>query len=357
MAALSRNSGLLEVERATKRACCYEGGMNGGKIDFNRVAMFVQIAEAGGVSAAAARSKLPKSSVSRALTQLEGELGVELVVRGSRSFRLSDAGRSFFDAAAKGIAAVRGARDDVRTDKTVPHGLVRIAAPPTLGTWLLAPLVARFVREHPQVQIDLCLTGRQIDPARDGFDLAVSTGKLADSSAMVRSLGTVDGGIFGSAAYLRERGAPRRPGDLAKHECILNRSPGQKDRWSLTGPLGTSVVTVDGHIRVDDLFTAIATAEADGGLVVLPVHLPTTGPGAGNLVRVLPEYVVRGETAQLVYPAARHVPLRVSLLCDAIVKAATTSCPGRNTPKIASNTRLNARSAGRGARAVASSSG
>ena len=329
--------------------------MNAGRIDFNRVAMFVHITEAGGVTAAAAKLKLPKSSVSRGLTQLEGELGVQLVVRGSRTFRLTDAGRAFFDAASKGIAAVEDARDDVRNDNTVPHGLIRLAAPPTFGTWLLAPLIARFVRDYPNVQIDLCLTGRQIDPARDGFDLVVSTGKLADSSAMVRSLGTVDGGVFGSAAYLRERGTPRRPSDLAKHECILSRSPGQKDRWSLTSSTGASVVVVvDGHIRVDDPFTAIATASADGGLVVLPVHFPSAGPAASPLVRVLPEYVVRGETAQLVYPAARHVPLRVSLLCDAIVKAATTSCPTRNTPNIASNTRVASRSAGRPARAVAS---
>jgi DNA-binding transcriptional LysR family regulator len=329
--------------------------MNAGKIDFNRVAMFVHIAEAGGVSAAALKLKLPKSSVSRSLTQLEGELGVELVVRGSRRFRLSDAGQSFFDAAAKGIAAVEDARDGVRDDKTMPHGLIRVAAPPTFGTWLLAPIVAKFVRDYPKVQIELCVTGRQIDPARDGFDLVLSTGKLADSSARVRSLGTVDGAIYGSAAYLRERGTPRRPGDLARHECILYRSSGKKDRWSLTGPSGTTVVMVDGHIRVDDLFTATATAAANGGLAVLPAHLPSGDLTASALVRVLPEYVVRGEPAQLVYPAARHVPLRVSMLCDAIIEAGALTCPGATPRNMPANRPLATRSAGRPARAVASS--
>ncbi len=330
--------------------------MNGGKLDFNRVAMFVHIAEAGGVSAAATKLKLPKSSVSRGLTQLEGELGVELVVRGSRSFRLSDAGRAFFDAAAKGIAAVEEARDDVRDDKSVPHGLIRVAAPPTLGTWLLTPIIARFVRDFPNVQVDLCVSGRAIDPAREGFDLVLSIGKLADSSAKIRSLGTVDGGVYGSATYLRERGTPRRPSDLAKHECILFRAQGRKDRWSLSGPTGTSVVTVDGHLRVDDLFTATAAAAAHGGLAVLPMHVPESHRASADLVRVLPDYVVRGEPAQLVYPAARHVPLRVSLLCDAIVEAANTSCPGPKTRITALNPPLATRSAGRPARAVASSS-
>src|SRR4051812_5467781 len=112
--------------------------MNGGRIDFNRVAMFVRIAEAGGGTAAAARLKLPKSSVSRSLTQLEGELGVELVVRGSRRFRLTDPGRAFYDAAAKGIGTVEVARDEVRDDKSTPQGLVRVAVPPTLARCLVA---------------------------------------------------------------------------------------------------------------------------------------------------------------------------------------------------------------------------
>jgi DNA-binding transcriptional LysR family regulator len=299
--------------------------MDAGRIDFNRVAMFVHIAEAGGVTAAAAKLKLPKSSVSRGLTQLEGELGVELVLRGSRRFQLSEAGRTFFDAAAKGIAAVEDARDEVRDDRSVPHGRVRIAAPATFGTWLLAPVIATFVRRYPKVQVELCIRGRQVDPVREGFDLVLSVGRLADSSSRVRSLGTVDAAVYGSPTYLRERGTPQRPSDLARHECILYQSAGKKDRWALTGPTGTTVVVVDGHIRVDDLFTATATAANHGGLAVLPVHLPASD--AGTLVRVMPDHVVRGEPAQLVYPASRHVPLRVSLLCDAIVAGASATCP------------------------------
>src|SRR3954468_16788092 len=109
--------------------------MGKGGIDFNRVAMFVHIAEAGGVTAAAAKTKLPKSSISRALSQLESELGVELVVRGSRRFRLSEAGQTFFEAASKGIGAVESAREEIAGGQETVRGHVRIAAPPTFGTW------------------------------------------------------------------------------------------------------------------------------------------------------------------------------------------------------------------------------
>src|SRR3954468_16049531 len=155
--------------------------MGKGGIDFNRVAMFVHISEAGGVTAAAEKTKLPKSSISRGLSQLESELGVELVVRGSRGFRLSEAGQVFFDAASKGIQAVESAREEIRGGQETARGLIRIAAPPTMGTWFLAPVIARFVREHPEVQVDLSVGGRSTDAVREGFDLALHVGKLADS--------------------------------------------------------------------------------------------------------------------------------------------------------------------------------
>lgn len=112
-------------------------------------------------------------------------------------------------------------------------------------------------------------------------------GKLSDSSSKVRSIGTMDLGVFASFKYLAERGTPSRPNQLVKHDCIL-RSVGpstKKDRWRLTGSSGTVVVPVDGHIRVDELLGAVAAAVADGGLVLLPVHLPATSANDDALVR------------------------------------------------------------------------
>ena len=319
------------MPRAHRGRCsCTPEDVDTELLDLNRVAMFVQIANAGGVTAAAAKMKLPKSSVSRALTQLESELGVELVVRSSRRFRLTDAGRTFVDAAAKGIETVVEARDEILRDKSVPRGVVRIAAPPNFATAILAPTVAQFVRQHPDVHVELSVTAQHVDPVRDGFDLVMSTGKLVDSSSRVRMIKTLDSGVFASSKYLRERGTPRRPNELTRHECILRAGAGKKDRWELTGPSGTVVVAVCGRIRVDDLFTAGATAAEHGGLVLLPLHFRNVDEASGPLERVLPEYVVRGEPAQLVYPASRHVPLRVAMLRDAIVSYTKTNCPSKD---------------------------
>ena len=307
---------------------CTPHGVDAGHIDLNRVATFVQIARAGGVTAAAAKLKIPKSSVSRALTQLEAELGAELVVRSSRRFRLTDAGRTFFEAAAKGIETVTDAREEIRREKGAPRGLVRIAAPPDAAMLVVAPAVARFIRQYPEVHVELSVTGQRVDPTRDGFDLVVSTRKLVDSSAKVRTMTTIDGGIFASPTYLRERGRPTRPSDLTRHDCILREGPGKKDRWELIGPRGPIVVAVDGHLRVDDLLAATAAATAHAGLVVLPLHMGKMEAAAGALERVLSDHVVRGDAIHVVYPASRHVPTQVAMLCDAILAFARNSCPG-----------------------------
>ncbi len=298
--------------------------METGQLDFNRVAMFVQIATAGGVTAAATALKLPKSSVSRGLTQLEADLGAELVVRGSRSFRLTDAGDAFFQAAAKGLATLSDARDEIRRGREEPRGLVRVAAPASAVTAFVGPVVAQFIARHPQVNVELSVTGRQVDPVRDGFDLVIAFGKLKDSSAKVRSIGGMETGVFATPDYLREHGTPTRPFELARHACILRSTSGTKDRWRLSGPGGTVVVPVEGRIRVDDLVGAFAAAAAGAGLALLPVHLPSGYDG--TLVRVLPDHAVRGESLHLLYAGQRHVPLGVKLLCDAIMDHAQHAC-------------------------------
>ena len=306
------------------------------RMDLNRVATFVKIVEAGGVTAAATKLKLPKSSVSRSLTQLEQELGMELLVRGHRQLILSEAGRSFFEAASKGLSAVEEARDGLRDQHRTPSGLVRLAIPPDIGTLVLAPTLAQFVRDYPEVELEVSTSTRPVDPIRDGFDLVVTTGVMADSSLIARPLGKGDLGIFASEAYLQRRGTPRSPADLANHDCVLYRPALQKMKWVLSRETETEHVMVTGSLRVDNLFLVVAMAAAGAGLALLPVHL-RLHPSTQGLVRVLPDYAVAGEPVQLVYPAARHTPLRVKLLCDAIVKG-TSACPRGSvaSPRVAS---------------------
>lgn len=295
------------------------------ELDLNRVAMFVQIVEAKGVGAAAMRAKVPKSSMSRALTQLEDDLGVELIVRRARSFQLTDAGQSFYEAAAKGLATVREARDELVPEKGEPRGLLRVAAPPVFASVILTPVIVEFTKRHPGVEIELSVTAARLDPVKDGFDVVLAIGELPDSSARVKRFATMDAGIFASEAYLAEHGMPRRPSELARHECILQTRSSPKSVWSLRAESGAiENVNVRGRIALDEQFSAISAAVAGAGLVVLPVHMAAHAPSARSLRRVLPDWVVPGESAQIVYAASRHVPLRVSMFCEAVMAQRNT---------------------------------
>ena len=300
--------------------------MGSSGLDLNRVAVFLQIAEARGVSAAAVKAKLPKSSVSRALSQLEDELGLQLVVRNSRQFQLTDAGQDFYDAAARGLGAVTDARDRLRHRETEPRGSLRIAAPPGFATFVVTPAIAAFAQKYPDVEVELCVTAAAVDPIRDGFDVVLSVGSLPDSSAKIRRLGSADAGIFASHAYLAQHGTPRKPGDIPRYECILQSRARKKTTWRLTGPGGSVDVHVHGRITIDDMFSAQVAAESGGGLIALPLHLIDADRGK-RLTRVLPDWIMRGDPVQVVHASAKHLPPRISLFVDALLGEAHATCP------------------------------
>lgn len=305
-------------------------GPRAERLDLNRVAIFLQVAEAQGVSAAAAKAKLPKSSVSRALSQLEDELGVELVVRRTKHFQLTEAGQDFYDAAAKGIAAVSDARDRLRRDTSIPSGKLTIAAPPMFASHIVVPAIAAFVEKYPDMEIQLAVTASPVSPG-DGFDIVLALGDLEDSSARVRKLGATDSGIYASPEYLVKYGTPKRPIDLSGHLCILNSRMRKRSQWRLSGPAGTVEVAVRGRIVVDDVFSGMAACASGAGLFPLATHMAAADATARSLQRVLPEFTMRGEPLQLVYAASRHVPRRISMFCDAIEERAKTSCPRPST--------------------------
>ncbi len=285
-------------------------------MDLNKISVFSKVVEAGSFTAAAQHLGLPKSSVSRAVKQLEEELGVRLLHRTTRQLRLTDAGRLYHDRASRAIAGLEDARAAVSASEREPHGTVRLTAPADLAARLLAPIVTRFVREHPAIHVDLVLTNRYVDLVQEGIDLALRAGRLQDSSLIVRPLGLASGGLFASPAYLRRRGTPKRPADLAKHDCILFRpQSGDHTRWALVGPKGPVAVEVSGPLSVDDFSFVFHAVTEGAGIGVLP-----SGGCAriARLERVLPDHSMRGVPLQLVYPSARFLPHRVVLLRDAI---------------------------------------
>ncbi|MCD6061002.1 MAG: Transcriptional regulator, LysR family, partial [Moraxellaceae bacterium] len=194
-------------------------------MDLNDVAVFEKVVSEGSLTAAASRLNQPKSSVSRALSRLEADLGVRLLQRTTRKLHLTEAGRLFFDRTKRVLGELREAEQAVTQLQEAPRGNLRITMPVELGMKFMGRVVAEFMQRHPEVSIEAELSGRMVDLVQEGFDLALRIGEFADSSLVARRLGNLSGRFYASPAYLARHGLPKKPEDLGAHEVILFLQP------------------------------------------------------------------------------------------------------------------------------------
>lgn len=296
----------------------------GTTIDLNHVAWFVRVVEAESFTRAAEGLGLRKSSLSRAVSRLEEDLGVRLLQRTTRRLSLTDAGRSYFAQARSALTGLSDAAATVSDMGKDPRGVVRVTSPVDIGVILLTDVVARFVKEYPRIHIELSLTSRVVDLVAEGFDLAVRAGRLEDSSLIARRVGSADLGLFSTPGYLARRGSPKSIAALAEHDCVLFRGRDGHAEWKLSGTNSEETVAVKGPVSVDDLLLVQQAVEAGLGIGLLPLFLLGTCAKRGarsTLVRVLPEVALRGSALHVVAPSARHQPARVALFRDFLAEA------------------------------------
>jgi DNA-binding transcriptional LysR family regulator len=293
-------------------------------MDLNRVAVFVSVVAAESFTAAASKLGVPKSSVSRGVAQLEEELGVRLLERTTRKLSLTEAGQAFYRRAKPAVAGLEEASAEATSLRREPRGTVRMTAPLELGVAVLPKLVVEFTRQYPRVQIALSLTSRLVDLVGEQFDLALRAGKLEDSSLVARKVAAVDLALYATKAYLDRRGRPKTVAELAGHDCILNRSRGGGDTWTLDGPDGEERVEVNGPLQADAMFFLMDAALAGGGVALLPQDIADGEFRAGRLERVLPEHALRGGAYYLLMPSSRLIPAHVLLFRDFLVERLTS---------------------------------
>jgi DNA-binding transcriptional LysR family regulator len=285
------------------------------------VTAFVRVVQDGSFTAAAKALGLPKSSVSRSVAQLEQDLGVRLLHRTTRKLHLTDAGTAFHDRVARALADIDEATSAASDLQRELRGVIRITAPLDLGVWAVAPMVARFVRKHPTVNVEVRLSSRVVDLVAEGFDLAVRAGKLRDQSLVARRVGSLEMGLYASSKYLKKKGAPVTLEDLSKFESIVLHSDNGPLGWKLTSDNGEErTIEPRGAISADDISFMKKAVLAAGGIALLPRFLCAREEQSGKLLRVLPDWRLSGAELHVVYPSARYVPQRVIAFRDHLVR-------------------------------------
>jgi DNA-binding transcriptional LysR family regulator len=266
---------------------------------------FIAVAETSSFSAAAARLRTSKATVSRAIARLEEGLGAELVHRTTRQ----TAGMALYERAAPHLAELRKSLCSLPELEEAPAGELRITAPIDLGATILPEVVARFTLRYPAVRVDAWITNRFVDLVGEGFDLALRAGEIKrkDSSLVARAVTTVEAQLFASPSYLARRGHPREVGDEA-HEWVQFRSaiPG----YSVRKP----------RLLCDDFLFLREALRAGVGIGPLPTFLASSAVAAGELSRVLPAVHLSGGRFSLVYPSARKVARKVSAFRDVLLE-------------------------------------
>ncbi len=291
------------------------------EVDLNRVAVFLRVVEAQSFTAAAEALGLPKSSVSRSVARLEESLGVQLLQRTTRALQLTEAGRVYFEEASRALSSLEQAHETLSQLDGRAQGAVRITAPVDLGAQVLAPLAARFTRRTPGITLEFVLTGKLLNLVDDGVDLAVRAGTLRDSSLISRRVNGLEPWLFASPAYVDARGTPGSVQQLADHDCVLFRPRRGHQEWVLTGPDGVSRITARGPVAADDFMFLREAVLAGAGIGLLPALHCAEEVARGRLVRLLSTYTGPSAPLHVVWPASRHVPRRVVLVREWLVKA------------------------------------
>ena len=289
------------------------------------MASFVAVVDGRSFTAAASTLGVSAQIVGRRIAQLEARLGAPLIVRNTRKNRLTDAGRSYYEQCRTILAAVDAAeRSIAETAKGPPRGALKISAPRTFGSVVLAPIIAEFLKAYPLVSVRLMLEGGYTDLIDKRVDAAIRVGPLPDSDMRVRSLGDYRLAPFATPDYLAKRGSPKVCADLADHECIIfaYEDGGFLDEWEFVSSGLNEKVHVSGRFITEDGRAMIELALAGHGIVFQEERV-VASLSAGRLTRLLPAYGVPAKPLNIVYTSAAAKSPAFQALIDVITAAFT----------------------------------
>lgn len=279
---------------------------------FEAMTVFVAIAEAGSLSAAARKLEQPLATVSRKLTLLEAQLKARLIARSTRRLELTDAGRDYLEASRQILEQVDEAERAASGAYARPHGQLVISAPVVFGRLHLLPVVVEFLREYPDVDVRLIQVDRIVNLMEEHVDLALRVGELADSGLIATKVGEVRRVVCASPAYLAAHGRPEAPADLARHVCISFEGLMSSNPWAFPG----ETVDIKARLAVSTAEAALSAAQMGLGVTRVLSYQAAESVQAGALERLLPTHEPAPVPVSLIYPGQGRLPMKCRAFLD-----------------------------------------
>ena len=275
--------------------------------------VFTRVVETGSFSKAASELGISQPTATKAVAEVEQRLGARLLHRSTRGVTPTEVGSLYYE---RCKSIVRDF-DEAESIASLVHkeqvGTLRISTSVAFGRRVMAPLVLAYMRHQPTLQIDLSFDDRYVNLVEQGVDVAVRMGPLADSTLGARYLGINPWLTVASPGYLQRHRAPKKPGDLSGHECVVYSSVQGDARWLFRSPDGQEEsVLVRGSLRTNNL-SAVLSACIDGrGVAILPHYVARESLKRGGIVPLLQDYSLPSQEVHAVFPSPKLVPHKVS---------------------------------------------
>jgi DNA-binding transcriptional LysR family regulator len=280
------------------------------------MAILVAVVDAGSLSAAARELDMPLATLSRKVNALEAHLKTRLLLRTTRQLSLTEAGVSYVAACRRILEEVGEAERAAMGEYVQPRGELTITAPVVFGRLHVVPVVAEFLAQYPEIDIDLMLTDRVVHLMDEHVDAALRIGELPDSNLMALGVGTVRRVICASPAYLEAHGVPMKPRDLAAHQCISFEVLESKRAWVFGTGKSEVSVAVHSRLSVNTAEGAIDAAILGVGLIRILSYQAAAALQDGSLRVVLEEFESAPLPIHLVHKGQAPLPLKLRAFLD-----------------------------------------
>jgi DNA-binding transcriptional LysR family regulator len=283
-------------------------------MDIQDMRIFARVAAVQNLSAVGLELGLTPGTISKRIQALEGELSARLFDRTTRSIRITEEGQAFLTHVERILSEIEAARASVDDSVSRPKGKLKIAAPACLGRRSVAPALCEFIRAFPEIDVQVDLHDRQVNLQEDGYDVAIRTGALSDSSLIAKRLAPDRQVVAASSDYLARAGHPLVPEDLARHQCLVL---GETRQWLFEKDGAETAVRVNGVLRSNN-GELLCRAAVDGlGLIRASELELLCELRSGKLVQTLTNYEVATNAALwAVYPSSKHLLPRMRALLD-----------------------------------------
>lgn len=286
------------------------------RLDLNTLRLFCEVAEAGSMTRASEQLRISKSTISRRLDQLEQHFGALLLKRGAKGLALTEIGSVLYEQVQCLVSEIEEIGVNAAELQAGLSGSLRVSIPVDFGVGWISRAIAGFVLRYPEVNVEVEVNSREVNPRDDPYDLTIQLGPLKESNLIYRRLATITRGVYVSPEYLRRRGTPRAVEDFALHDCVTTDQQRQNGVWTFRNQIKHQFIEVQGKVVVNNIAVARELAIDGVGLSMLPNVMCRNDVKSGRLVRVLTAWESPPVEATALILSRTRVPARTRAFLD-----------------------------------------